>query len=235
MKRARLAAALVVTADVGPAAPRNPRNAGSALRPPTSRRTSCSGLCHNVLCHSFWQCAFRCRAAFTAAVCLPVCSISEEAYLAHPKGGITGDHVLIVPVTHQASYAAAPTKMVEQIDAYKAALTKCVALLPCAPRCVRGHRERVSPGLLERQPQFLLVCMTPLRRCCARCCRYFGAKGEVPIIFERAVKVKGAAHTHLQVVGVPVSVAHSVLPCFEEECQKNDMTLKIVRAPVVVL
>ena len=54
----------------------------------------------------------RARGALARLACVFFCavavgSIGEEAYVALPKGGVTPEHVLVIPVTHQGSYAAA--------------------------------------------------------------------------------------------------------------------------------
>ena len=51
-------------------------------------------------------------------------SIGTDAYMALPKGGITPEHVLVIPVEHQPSYAAAPEALVTEMDRFKDALRR---------------------------------------------------------------------------------------------------------------
>lgn len=51
-----------------------------------------------------------------------VVSIGDVAYLALPKGPLVGNHVLILPIGHIQSMAAAPDDLKEEIQRYKVAL-----------------------------------------------------------------------------------------------------------------
>ena len=51
-----------------------------------------------------------------------VASVADAAYLALPKGGINGDHVLIVPIEHASSLAAPPQPLLQDVSRYTGAL-----------------------------------------------------------------------------------------------------------------
>jgi hypothetical protein len=51
-----------------------------------------------------------------------VASIAEGAYIALPKGGINGDHVLIIPVEHHPALVNAPISVRKEVEQYKASL-----------------------------------------------------------------------------------------------------------------
>ena len=54
-----------------------------------------------------------------------VVSIGEHAYLALPKGGLTPDHVLILPIAHFPSLLELPEEVGREVDRFKSALKKC--------------------------------------------------------------------------------------------------------------
>lgn len=54
-----------------------------------------------------------------------VVSVGDETYLALAKGGLVGDHILILPIGHHQSTVLAPSEVVNEIDKYKSALKKC--------------------------------------------------------------------------------------------------------------
>ncbi|XP_053321529.1 CWF19-like protein 1 [Spea bombifrons] len=53
-----------------------------------------------------------------------VVSIGDHCYVALAKGGLTSDHVLILPIGHYQSMVDLSTEVVEEVDKYKAALKK---------------------------------------------------------------------------------------------------------------
>ncbi len=54
-----------------------------------------------------------------------VVSVGEHAYLALPKGGLTSEHVLILPIAHYPSLLEVPEDVGKEIDKFKSALKKC--------------------------------------------------------------------------------------------------------------
>ena len=48
-----------------------------------------------------------------------VVSVGDHAYLALPKGGLTPDHVLILPIAHYASLLDIPEEVNEEIERFK--------------------------------------------------------------------------------------------------------------------
>lgn len=54
-----------------------------------------------------------------------VVSIGDHAYLALPKGGLTEDHVLILPITHLASLLELPEEVEKEVQRFKDALRRC--------------------------------------------------------------------------------------------------------------
>lgn len=54
-----------------------------------------------------------------------VVSVGEHSYLALPKGGLTPDHVLVLPIAHYASLLELPGEVSQEIDKFKSALRKC--------------------------------------------------------------------------------------------------------------
>lgn len=53
-----------------------------------------------------------------------IISIGDHAYLALPKGGLTNDHVLILPIAHHSCLLELPAEVEEEIDKFKAAVKK---------------------------------------------------------------------------------------------------------------
>ncbi|KAK2146142.1 hypothetical protein LSH36_629g01064 [Paralvinella palmiformis] len=53
-----------------------------------------------------------------------VVSVGSQCYLALAKGGLTDDHVLILPIGHYQSTVSAPSEIIDEIDKYKTALRK---------------------------------------------------------------------------------------------------------------
>ncbi|CAI5739857.1 unnamed protein product [Peronospora destructor] len=56
-----------------------------------------------------------------------IVSIGQEAYLAMPKGAICGDHLLIVPIAHEASTLALSKDTWHEMERFKAALRRYFA------------------------------------------------------------------------------------------------------------
>ncbi|KAL4093254.1 hypothetical protein PRIC1_010688 [Phytophthora ramorum] len=56
-----------------------------------------------------------------------IVSIGQEAYLAMPKGAICGDHLLIVPIAHEASTLALSEDTWREMERFKAALRRYFA------------------------------------------------------------------------------------------------------------
>ncbi|KAG7394035.1 hypothetical protein PHYBOEH_005893 [Phytophthora boehmeriae] len=56
-----------------------------------------------------------------------IVSIGQEAYLAMPKGAICGDHLLIVPIAHEASTLAVSDDTWREMERFKAALRRYFA------------------------------------------------------------------------------------------------------------
>ncbi|GMF20547.1 unnamed protein product [Phytophthora lilii] len=56
-----------------------------------------------------------------------IVSIGQEAYLAMPKGAICGDHLLIVPIAHEASTMALGEETWREMERFKAALRRYFA------------------------------------------------------------------------------------------------------------
>ncbi|POM76771.1 Nuclear protein [Phytophthora palmivora] len=56
-----------------------------------------------------------------------IVSIGQEAYLAMPKGAICGDHLLIVPIAHEASTLALSEATWQEMERFKAALRRYFA------------------------------------------------------------------------------------------------------------
>ncbi|KAF4317467.1 hypothetical protein BBO99_00005340 [Phytophthora kernoviae] len=56
-----------------------------------------------------------------------IVSIGQEAYLAIPKGAICGDHLLIVPIAHEASTLAVSDDTWREMERFKAALRRYFA------------------------------------------------------------------------------------------------------------
>ncbi|KAG7379019.1 hypothetical protein PHYPSEUDO_009151 [Phytophthora pseudosyringae] len=56
-----------------------------------------------------------------------IVSIGQEAYLAMPKGAICGDHLLIVPIAHEASTLALSDATWREMERFKAALRRYFA------------------------------------------------------------------------------------------------------------
>lgn len=54
-----------------------------------------------------------------------IVSIGDHSYLALPKGGLTPDHVLVLPIAHHPSLLELPKEVEEEIDKFKSALKKC--------------------------------------------------------------------------------------------------------------
>ncbi len=54
-----------------------------------------------------------------------IVSIGDHAYLALPKGGLTPDHVLILPIAHHASLLELPEDVGKEVDRFKSAVRKC--------------------------------------------------------------------------------------------------------------
>ncbi|XP_064635450.1 CWF19-like protein 1 [Lineus longissimus] len=54
-----------------------------------------------------------------------VVSVAEDCYLALAKGGLTPDHVLILPIGHHQSTVQAPSDVIAEIEKYKSGLKKC--------------------------------------------------------------------------------------------------------------
>ena len=52
-------------------------------------------------------------------------SIGEHSYLALPKGGMTPEHVMILPISHYASQLDIPDEVDKEISKFKSALRKC--------------------------------------------------------------------------------------------------------------
>ncbi|XP_063540410.1 CWF19-like protein 1 [Cydia strobilella] len=71
------------------------------------------------------QCWF-CLASPTVEKHLVIC-VGEHCYLALPKGPLTPDHVLILPITHHQSVLKAPEEVVSEIKKFKDALRNMYA------------------------------------------------------------------------------------------------------------
>ena len=54
-----------------------------------------------------------------------VVSIGEHSYLALPKGGMTPDHVMILPISHYSSQLDIPEEVEKEMTRFKSALRKC--------------------------------------------------------------------------------------------------------------
>ena len=54
-----------------------------------------------------------------------IVSIGDHSYLALPKGGLTPDHVLILPIAHYASLLDIPEEVETEISKFKKALKSC--------------------------------------------------------------------------------------------------------------
>lgn len=54
-----------------------------------------------------------------------VVSVGSQSYMTIAKGGLTSDHILILPIGHHQSTVVAPKDVVEEIDLYKNAIKKC--------------------------------------------------------------------------------------------------------------
>ena len=54
-----------------------------------------------------------------------VVSVGDHAYLALPKGGLTPDHVLILPIACYASLLELPQEVEDEVNKFKSALKKC--------------------------------------------------------------------------------------------------------------
>lgn len=102
-----------------------------------------------------------------------VASIAEAAYVALPKGGINGDHVLIVPVEHHPALVNAPIPVRKEVELYKASLAK-----------------------------------------------YYAAKGQYMVAFERVAITRNPAHTHMQVIGLPAANAAAAPPIIRAEAAR---------------
>ncbi|XP_065902892.1 CWF19-like protein 1 [Dysidea avara] len=53
-----------------------------------------------------------------------VVSVGEQSYLALPKGGLTPEHVLIIPISHYASFTEASRGAMIEMEKYKSSLRK---------------------------------------------------------------------------------------------------------------
>ncbi len=107
-----------------------------------------------------------------------VASIAEAAYIALPKGGINGDHVLIIPVEHHPALVNAPIPVRKEVEAYKASLAK-----------------------------------------------YYAAKGQYMVAFERVAITRNPAHTHMQVGGLPAPNAAAAPPIIRAEAARAGVPL----------
>lgn len=56
-----------------------------------------------------------------------IVSIGDESYLALAKGGITEDHLLIIPISHANSSVSLSPEIAAEVNKYKEALRKCYA------------------------------------------------------------------------------------------------------------
>eukprot|EP00741_Cyanophora_paradoxa_P003247 tig00000691_g3155.t1 len=99
-----------------------------------------------------------------------VISVGDEVYLALAKGALVSQHVLLLPISHYASYNEVPESVLAEMERYKEALKK-----------------------------------------------FFASQNLVPVLFDRSVQTKGAAHFHLQVVPVPEKLAPKVQEVYEKE------------------
>ena len=54
-----------------------------------------------------------------------VVSVGEHSYLALAKGGLTPEHVLILPIACYASQLDIPQEVQEEMERFKSALRKC--------------------------------------------------------------------------------------------------------------
>lgn len=114
-------------------------------------------------------------------------SIGTESYLALPKGGIDDNHVLIVPVSHHANTVQAPGAVVKEMGVFANALRKCVGGAGDILRA-RSRKRVFTP----------CCCWYPVSGC-----RSYEERGMSLVMFERAVRTRGASHTHYQAFGVP--------------------------------
>lgn len=108
-----------------------------------------------------------------------IVSIGQEAYLAMPKGAINGDHLLIVPIAHEASTMKLSAATWSEIEKFKSALRDL-----------------------------------------------FASQGKDMIVLDRNVQTIGAAHCHLQVVGIPRGKAVSARHVFETEGERYHVKLE---------
>ena len=53
-----------------------------------------------------------------------IVSIGDHSYLALPKGGLTPDHVLVLPIAHHPSLLELPDEVEAEIGKFKSALKK---------------------------------------------------------------------------------------------------------------
>ncbi len=54
-----------------------------------------------------------------------VVSIGDHAYMALAKGGLTPEHVMILPIAHYASSMDIPEEVEKEVSKFKSALKKC--------------------------------------------------------------------------------------------------------------
>jgi len=54
-----------------------------------------------------------------------VVSVGNHSYLALPKGGLTPNHVLILPISHFQSSLDSPEEVLKEMERFKEALRKC--------------------------------------------------------------------------------------------------------------
>nr|XP_033808024.1 CWF19-like protein 1 [Geotrypetes seraphini] len=88
-----------------------------------------------------------------------VVSIGTHCYLALAKGGLTSDHILILPIGHYQSVVELSSEVVEEVAEYKAALKKF--LKSKGKRCVLFERNYRSQHLqLQVVPVPLNCCTT---------------------------------------------------------------------------
>jgi hypothetical protein len=62
-----------------------------------------------------------------------IVSVGSHCYLALPKGGLTGDHVLILPIGHHANAVDLPEEVAAELEKFKSALRKMYKRLGKAP------------------------------------------------------------------------------------------------------
>lgn len=112
-----------------------------------------------------------------------IVSIGQEAYLALPKGALSHDHILIIPIVHEKSTIQLSPSCKEEIERFKSQLR-----------------------------------------------RMFASEGKEMIVFDRNVHSIGAAHCHMQVIGIPGDRSIHCSEVFETEGARYNITFEKLAA-----